>query len=77
VNLVTSVNVDSERAKEERKAILEMVRETPGPFYRERKSASFAGAMVPSRFWKIDPSCPLARWFTSPRGRGLPPLITA
>jgi len=47
VNLVTSVNVDSERAKEERKAILEMVRETPGPFYREREKCLVCGGHGP------------------------------
>jgi len=47
VNLVTSVNVDSERAKEERKAILEIVRETSGQFYGQREKCLVCGGHGP------------------------------
>src|SRR5690606_31286474 len=38
VNLVTSVNVDSDRAREERKEIVRIVDDTSGPFFGGRQS---------------------------------------
>jgi len=47
VNLVTSVNVDSERAREERKEILGTVSGTTGPFYEEREGCLVCGGHGP------------------------------
>jgi len=47
VNLVTSVNVDSGRAKEERSAILDIVRETSGPFHGKREGCLVCGGHGP------------------------------
>lgn len=47
VNLVTSVNVDSDAAREERREILGIVRSTQGPFFGERESCLVCGGHGP------------------------------
>ena len=47
VNLVTSVNVDSDRAREERKEIVRIVDDTSGPFFGGRQSCLVCGGHGP------------------------------
>lgn len=47
VNLVTSVNVDSERAREERREILDIVSGNTGPFYGKREGCLICGGHGP------------------------------
>lgn len=48
VNLVTSVNVDSERAREERREIISLVGGNAGPFYEDRRGCLICGGHGPA-----------------------------
>jgi hypothetical protein len=61
VNLVTSVNVDSERAREERAELLGLVRETTGPFYEKREGCLICGGHGPVSILKERSLLPFGR----------------
>ncbi|MCQ8894130.1 MAG: MBL fold metallo-hydrolase [Methanolinea sp.] len=64
VNLVTSVNVDSTKAREERSAIMEIVRTTSGSFFSSRDACLLCGGHGPVsviREGRLVPAVPAVR----------------